>query len=76
MITPTVLAGSQHKYTPNKLPRKHPEVYEHFFKRRFTVHKTHRMVSRISDDQAHEQDNKIIKASEVLLGFLTVPFRG
>ncbi len=51
-----------------KLPQEHPEIYEHFLKGRFTVQKTMREFSRISDDQAHEQNNKIIKGSGGAMG--------
>ena len=39
----------------------HPNVFENLKASRFTVQKTNRVFSRISDDHAHEQNNKIIK---------------
>ena len=59
--------------TLKKLPDQHPEVYEKFKKRRFTVQKTQRLFSRISDDKAHEKNNKFIKGSDGAIGIFDSP---
>ena len=56
--------------TLKKLPGQHPKVYEEFKKERFTVQKTH----QISDDQALEQNNKVIKGSGGAIGVFDSPF--
>ena len=50
------------------LPQKHPNVYEQFLKGRFTTQKGIRKFSRISDDRAHEQNNKIVKGKGGAIG--------
>ena len=47
--------------TVERLPDQHLKVYEGFKKGRCTVQKTQRHFSRISDDQGHEQNNKVIE---------------
>ena len=47
--------------TVEGLPDQHLKVYEGFKKGRCTVQKTQRHFSRISDDQGHEQNNKVIE---------------
>ena len=59
--------------TLKKLPKQHPEVYKEFKKGRFTIQKTNRCFSRISDDQAHEQNNKVIKGSGGAIGIFDSP---
>ena len=54
--------------TLKKLSDQHPEVYEEFKKGLFTVQNTQQLFSRISDDQAHEQNNKVIKGSGAAIG--------
>ena len=44
-----------------ELPTRHPRVYEEFCNGRFTVQKTGRKFSSIASDQAHEQNNKLVK---------------
>ncbi|ESO08278.1 hypothetical protein HELRODRAFT_184084 [Helobdella robusta] len=44
-----------------ELPVRHPQVYEAFQKGHFTSRKTNADFSAISDDQLHEQNNKLIK---------------
>ncbi len=56
-----------------KLPQEHPEIYEQFLKGRFTVQKTTRKFFRISDDQGHEQNNKIIKGSGRAIDIFDIP---
>ena len=57
----------------NRLHQQHPEVYNEFMKGRFTVQKTSRYFSRISDDQAHEQNNKIVKGNGGAIGIFDSP---
>ena len=45
-----------------KLHLIHLTVFEEFQKGFFTVNKTNRLFSCISDDHAHEQNNKLIKS--------------
>ena len=53
--------------TLKKLPDQHREIYEEFKKGRFTFQKQ-RHFSLISDDQAHEQNNKVNKGSGGAVG--------
>ena len=48
----------------------HPTVFEEFEKGFFTVDKTNRLFSCISDDHAHEQNNKLIKSDGGVVGIL------
>ena len=57
----------------NRLHQQHPEVYNEFMRGRFTVQKTSRYFSRISDDQAHEQNNKIVKGNGGAIGIFDSP---
>ena len=56
-----------------ELPLRHPEVHKQFLKGKFTVQKTNRKFSCISDDQAHEQNNKVIKDDGGAIGILHSP---
>jgi len=47
------------------------EVHRHFMKGRFVVHKTNHKFSAISSDQAHEQNNAIVKGVGGAVGLLT-----
>lgn len=54
-----------------KLQMTNPQVYEQFKKGHFTSRQTNKMFSCISDDQLHEQNNKMVKESTSLLGTLS-----
>lgn len=51
-----------------RLPEKHPPTYQEFNKGHFTSRRTNKNFSCISDDQLHEQNNKLVKESATLLG--------
>lgn len=51
-----------------RLPEKHPATYKEFKRGHFTSRKTNKNFSCISDDQLHEQNNKLVKESATLLG--------
>lgn len=55
-----------------KLPTKHPQVQVEFKKGHFTSRQTNKKFSCISDDQLHEQNNKMVKESSSLLGTSTI----
>eukprot|EP00794_Sanderia_malayensis_P013411 gene13411-14786_t len=55
------------------LPTRHKEVHQQFSKGKFTIQKTNRKFSCISVDQAHEQNNKIIKDEGGAIGILERP---
>lgn len=55
------------------LPVKHPDIYKECQNGRFTVQKTQRRFSRIADDQAHEQNNKVIKSVGGAVGIFESP---
>lgn len=57
-----------------QLSVRHPEVYKEFKKGHFTSRRTNKKFSCISDDQFHEQNNKLVKESSSLLGSLFVFF--
>ena len=44
-----------------KLPTEHPSIHEEFLKGHFTVTKSYKNFSSIAKDQAHEQNNKLVK---------------
>ena len=48
----------------------YPTVFEEFQKGFFTVNKTNRSSSWISDDHVHEQNNKLIRSDEGVVGIL------
>ena len=50
------------------LTQHHPNVYEQFLKGRFITQKGIRKFSMISDDHAHEQENKIVKGTGGAIG--------
>ena len=67
-ITPWMLALNYSRWLPvnirdmEELPNKHPHVNEEFSKGgKFTVQKTTNTFSSIPLDQAHEQNNELIK---------------
>ena len=47
---------------------RHPEIAKEFHKGNFLVHKTERNFSRLPIDQAHEQNNAVIKGEGGALG--------
>ena len=51
-----------------ELPIRHPSVYAAFCAGQFTSSKTARPFSAISDDQLHEQNNKLIKSNGGAIG--------
>lgn len=51
-----------------RLPTTNPDVYKQFKKGHFTSRRTNKNFSCISDDQLHEQNNKLVKESSALLG--------
>ena len=55
------------------LPAKHPEVYQHFLKGSFVVHKSQRVFSSIALDQAHEQANALVKGDGGAVGLTENP---
>lgn len=58
-----------------KLPTKHPQIYQEFKKGHFTSRQTNKKFSCISDDQLHEQNNKMVKESSSLLGAFSLFLR-
>ena len=52
------------------LHAEHYDVYKEFSKGKFTVRKSSRKCSCISDDQVHEQNNKLIKFDGDTVGIL------
>lgn len=54
-----------------KLKTRDPQTYEEFKKGHFTSRQTNKAFSCISDDQLHEQNNKMVKESSSLLGTFT-----
>lgn len=50
---------------------RNPTVHKHFRKGCFVVHKTNHKFSAISLDQAHEQNNAIVKGTDGAVGLLT-----
>ena len=55
------------------LQTKHPEVYEEFEKGNFTVRKSENKFSNIAIDQAHEQNNAIVKGDGGAIGLTEDP---
>jgi len=52
---------------------RHPDIYEHFKRGCFVVRKTIHKYSAISLDQAHEQNNAVVKGTGGAVGLLTDP---
>ena len=50
------------------MQRKHPKIYAEFDKGNFTVRKTDSKFSNIAIDQAHEQNNAIVKGDGGAIG--------
>jgi hypothetical protein len=57
----------------SSLEMKQKETYEAFAKGYFTVRKTNRVFSNMGIDQAHEQNNKILKIDGGVIGILDNP---
>lgn len=55
----------------SQLPSKHPDIVQQFESGNFTVKRTARAFSAIAIDQAHEQNNKIIKDEGGAVGIIT-----
>ena len=55
------------------LPVKHPSIFKEFLKGKFTFQKTKRAFSCLAEDQAHEQNNKIVKIDGGAIGILQDP---
>ena len=53
-----------------QLPAKHPKIYDEFVKGNFTSKKTSRRFSSLPEDQAHEQNDKLVKIDGGALGIL------
>lgn len=55
------------------LPAKHPDVSVQFEAGKFVVHKTRRVFSSIAIDQAHEQNNAVVKGDGGAIGLTENP---
>ena len=55
-------------HTPTSLKDDFPDVYEQFKEGKFMIQKTNREFSAIAIDQAHEQNNAIIKGDGGIIG--------
>ncbi|XP_042206651.1 general transcription factor II-I repeat domain-containing protein 2-like, partial [Homarus americanus] len=55
------------------LEQQHPEVAREFYKGNFVVHKSGREFSAIAIDQAHEQNNAVIKGDGAAIGLTEDP---
>lgn len=55
------------------LPLKHPSIYKEFLEGKFVFQKTKRAFSCLAEDQAHEQNNKIVKIDGGAIGILQDP---
>ena len=51
----------------------HPQIYDEFRKRHFTVQKTNHIFSKIAIDHAHEQNNAIVKDDGSAVGLTESP---
>ncbi len=56
--------------TLDELPIRHPAVHGQFMRGHFTSRKTYKQWSDMSDDQLHEQNNKVIKGDGGAVGLL------
>lgn len=56
-----------------ELPTKHPDVYEKFTNGFFVVHKTQKRFSAMALDQAHEQENAVVKGEGGAVGLTENP---
>ena len=55
------------------VPTKHPEIYREFLSGKFTAQKTLNAFSAIPMDQAHEQNNELIKGNGGAIGLTENP---
>jgi len=55
------------------LEHTHPDIYKEFRNGNFVVHKTKRMFSGLAIDQAHEQNNAMIKSDSGAIGLTEDP---
>ncbi len=55
------------------LSQLHPQIYEEFLKGYFKVQKTNHSFSKIAIDQAHEQNNAVIKDDGGAVGLTESP---
>ncbi len=51
----------------------HPEIYQKFMKGHFTVQKTKHAFSKFAIDQAHEQNNAVVKDDRGAIGLTISP---
>ena len=54
------------------LEQQHPDVASEFHKGNFVIHKSRREFSALAIDQAHEQNNSVIKGDGGAIGLLMV----
>jgi hypothetical protein len=52
------------------LHERHPSIHAEFVKGRFVVAKTQKLFSTMSVDQAHEQNNALVKGDGGAIGLL------
>ena len=62
-----------HLHDMQELPIKHPDVYEKFVDGLFVVHKTQNRFSAMALDQAHEQENAVVKGNAGAAGLTENP---
>lgn len=55
------------------IEQRHPEVAQEFYKGNFVVHKSRREFSAMAIDQAHEQNNAVIKGDGGAIGLTEDP---
>ncbi|KAK3909702.1 Cis-prenyltransferase 4, chloroplastic [Frankliniella fusca] len=65
--------GTVHYMELMELPVKIPSLYAEFLKGKFTVHKSTRAMSGLGVDQAHEQNNRIVKEEGGAIGLTQNP---
>lgn len=57
----------------SKLATAHPAIYEEFMKGHFVVQKSNKFFSAMEMDQAHEQQNELIKGVGGVIGLTENP---
>ena len=62
-----------HIHDMSTLQQKHPEVYDEFLNGKFVVRKTENKFSAMAIDQAHEQNNALVKDDGGAVGLLDSP---
>ncbi|KAE8737192.1 hypothetical protein FOCC_FOCC017347, partial [Frankliniella occidentalis] len=65
--------GTVHYMELLELPTKIPSLYDEFLKGKFVVHKSARAMSGLGVDQAHEQNNRIVKEEGGAIGLTQNP---